>query len=236
MDQDSIDRIRGATFTVSRRGYEKREVERFLGKIADWLEHGGGDESRADLVRRELERVGEKTARILTAAEDAAAELRAEAQQEAEHAIGEARSEAESIRAAGKRYDTETRSEADAYAERSRVDADTYSSETRSAAEADGERAIREARTEATRILDAAEAERAEVEAEIAELERHRDAVVADLERLASEVAGTATQHRPAGSVRGGGAVARGEGAPDESESEAAEASARERAAARKPG
>ena len=54
MDRDSIDRIRSATFPVGRRGYEKREVDRFLNKLADWLETGGGDQTRAELVRREL--------------------------------------------------------------------------------------------------------------------------------------------------------------------------------------
>ena len=37
MDRDSIGRIRSATFPVGRRGYEKREVDRFLNKLADWL-------------------------------------------------------------------------------------------------------------------------------------------------------------------------------------------------------
>jgi len=47
VDRDSIDRIRSATFPVGRRGYEKREVDRFLNKLADWLETGGGDQTRA---------------------------------------------------------------------------------------------------------------------------------------------------------------------------------------------
>jgi DivIVA domain-containing protein len=90
MQQDSIERIRSATFSIARKGYEKREVERFLGKVADWLEAGGGDQARSDLVKRELERVGEKTASILASAEDSAAEIRAEAEQEAEDARGRA--------------------------------------------------------------------------------------------------------------------------------------------------
>lgn len=230
MDQDSIDRIRSATFTVGRRGYEKREVERFLGRLADWLEHGGDDESRTALVRRELERVGEKTGDILTAAQEAAERLRDEARQESEEVVGEARSEADAVRAAAQRYDSETRSEADAYSERSRVDADTYSSETReeadgysartrkeaevyaaetreraeseseqlrSDAESEAERLVSEARAEAKRILDEANRKRADVEAVITDLEQRRDGIVGELERLATEVAGTATSHRP---------------------------------------
>ena len=49
MDRDSIDRIRSATFPVGHRGYEKREVDRFLSRLADWLETGGGDQTRAEI-------------------------------------------------------------------------------------------------------------------------------------------------------------------------------------------
>ena len=65
MDQESIERIRTATFGVSRRGYDKRDVDRFLERLADWLETGGGDEARSEVVRTELERIGEQTGQIL---------------------------------------------------------------------------------------------------------------------------------------------------------------------------
>ena len=83
VDRDSIDRIRSATFPVARRGYDKREVDRFLGELADWLETGGGDETRADAVRRELERVGQQTGAILAEAQEGAEQIRAEAEDEA---------------------------------------------------------------------------------------------------------------------------------------------------------
>ena len=70
VDQTSLDRIRNATFPTSRRGYDKHEVEKFLARLADWLETGGGDESRSDAVKRELERVGERTGAILSQAEE----------------------------------------------------------------------------------------------------------------------------------------------------------------------
>ena len=54
VDQTSLDRIRNATFPSSRRGYDKQEVEKFLARLADWLETGGGDESRSETVKREL--------------------------------------------------------------------------------------------------------------------------------------------------------------------------------------
>src|SRR5205814_830532 len=70
VDRDNIERVRSATFPVARRGYDKREVDRFLTSLAEWLETGGADQSRNDVIRRELERVGEETGRILTEAHD----------------------------------------------------------------------------------------------------------------------------------------------------------------------
>ena len=52
VDQTSLDRIRNATFPSSRRGYDKNEVEKFLARLADWLETGAGEESRSDTVNR----------------------------------------------------------------------------------------------------------------------------------------------------------------------------------------
>ena len=83
VDQTSLDRIRNATFPSSRRGYDKHEVEKFLARLADWLETGAGDESRSDTVKRELERVGQRTGAILAQAEESAQQIRAEAEEEA---------------------------------------------------------------------------------------------------------------------------------------------------------
>jgi DivIVA domain-containing protein len=94
VDRDSIDRIRSATFPIGRRGYEKREVDRFLNRLADWLETGGGDQSRAELLRRDLERIGQQTGRILTDAHDVAEQLRSEAEREAYRVIEEAQEHA----------------------------------------------------------------------------------------------------------------------------------------------
>lgn len=118
MQQDSIERIRSATFSISRKGYDKREVERFLNKLADWLETGGGDQARTDLVKRELERVGEKTSGILSQAEDSAEQLRAEAQQQASEILGRAKQQAESSREAADDYAGRTRHAAESKARR----------------------------------------------------------------------------------------------------------------------
>jgi DivIVA domain-containing protein len=94
VDRDSIDRIRGATFPIGRRGYEKREVDRFLNRLADWLETGGGDQSRAELLRRDLERIGQQTGKILTDAHDVAERLRSEAERETHRIVEEAQEHA----------------------------------------------------------------------------------------------------------------------------------------------
>jgi DivIVA domain-containing protein len=98
MDRLSVDRIRRATFPVGRRGYSKRAVDRFLDRVADWLETGTGDPARADLLRSDLARVGRRTAAILLEAEAEARRLRTEAEREAARIVRRAREEAELIR------------------------------------------------------------------------------------------------------------------------------------------
>src|SRR5262245_46678008 len=124
VDQTSLDRIRNATFPSSKRGYDKHEVEKFLARLADWLETGGGDESRSDTVKRELERVGQRTGAILAQAEESAQQIRAEAEEEARETITTASGQAE-----------ETRNEADSYANEAHSSADAYAKQTRQAAE-----------------------------------------------------------------------------------------------------
>lgn len=118
MQQDSIERIRSATFTIARKGYDKREVERFLNKLADWLEAGGGDQARSDLVKRELERVGEKTGRILSEVETAAQEIRAEATEEASTVLERAREQATETRRSAEEHARQTIGDAESKARR----------------------------------------------------------------------------------------------------------------------
>src|SRR5215210_5690857 len=139
VDPQSIERIRSATFRVARRGYDKREVDRFLAQLAEWLETGGEDDARAERVRHELERIGQQTTKILTDSHDVAEGLRSEAEQ----AANQLRDEADA-------YATNTRSEADAHAERVRIEADEYAGETRG-----------EAETHAAQVRSAADAEAA---------------------------------------------------------------------------
>jgi len=103
MDRLSVDRIRRATFPVVRRGYSKRAVDRFLDRVAEWLEAGSGDPARADLLRRDLARVGRRAATVLLEAETEARRLVADAEREAAQIVRRARDEAAMIRGGGAR-------------------------------------------------------------------------------------------------------------------------------------
>jgi DivIVA domain-containing protein len=217
--QNAIDRIRSATFNVARRGYDKREVDGFLASLADWLEGGGGDMARSEVVHHELERIGQKTGEILTAAEDAAESLRADGEAEAREILDDARVKAEATRAAADKYATQTHGEADAYRETTRGEADAYSKDTRSRANEQATAHVAAAQREATETLDAAETEaeetvqaaqakavrmveegtrkRREIEKVISDLEVRRDGVLRVLEKLSTELSGAATEHKP---------------------------------------
>src|SRR6476620_4555911 len=98
VDQTSLDRIRNATFPSARRGYDKHEVEKFLGRLADWLETGAGNETRSGTVKRELEQVGQRTGAILAQAEESAQQIRAEAEEEARWTVNAANLQATEAR------------------------------------------------------------------------------------------------------------------------------------------
>jgi DivIVA domain-containing protein len=174
VDQTSLDRIRNATFPSSRRGYDKHEVEKFLGRLADWLETGGGDESRSDAVKKELERVGQRTGAILAQAEESAEQIRAEAEEEARGTVNSANIQA-----------TEARAEAD-----------NYATETKAAAEREAREAIGAAQAQARQIVEEADQRREDAEAIVGNLIRRRDDVIADTEELSRKLAIAVEQHR----------------------------------------
>jgi DivIVA domain-containing protein len=198
VDQDSIERIRSATFPVARRGYEKREVDRFLLSLAEWLETGGADQGRSDAVRRELERVGEETSKILTEAHDVAERLRLQAEREAEGLTEGAQAQADRTRAEADKILTEAETVAETAAQKLRTDADAYATQTRTDADREAEQTLSKARAEARRVVDEANARKQDIESVIADLEARRDEVLGSLERLSSELSGTATQHAKA--------------------------------------
>lgn len=134
MSTERIDELRTKQFTLARRGgYERAEVDAYLAGLADWL---SSDEAKAAFAQREIERVGERTGAILSAA-----------QQSADETAAEARASAESERAG-----------ADAYATETRAAADQQARETIGEADARLERSEREA-AERTASIDAEIAE-----------------------------------------------------------------------------
>ena len=203
MDHDVVDRIRSASFPLARKGYEKRDVDRFLDQLADWLETGGDDSARSDLVRRELERIGEQTTAILTEAHDAAETMRSDAERQVRQQLADANIKAESLRTSAEEYAEELRDDADAYArrvrgeadaaaERARIEADSALENSRGNAEDAARRIREEAEEKARQLVGEAQRRRADLEAVISDLDERRETVVAELRRLVSDVAGAA--------------------------------------------
>jgi DivIVA domain-containing protein len=188
VQQDSIERIRSATFSISRKGYDKREVERFLSKLAEWLETGGGDQARTDLVKRELERVGEKTGRILSEAEDSAEQLRIEAEQEATEIIDRAKQQAASAREAADEYAIRTRQSADEDAKKVRHEAEVRAQEGLARAAQQARESVDDAESKARRLVEDGAKRRSDVEAVISDLEHSRDALLSGVEQLTNDM------------------------------------------------
>jgi DivIVA domain-containing protein len=218
-NESSIERIRAAKFPLVRRGYDPGQVEAFLAEVADWLETGGADEARAEIVKREIERVGERTASILASAEDTAQQLRGDAEREVAATLDRAESESRRVgseadtyaattRGEADEYATRLRAEVDKYASKTRADADEYARETRETVDADAERKQFVADQRATEVIEAAEQKaqriindgskrRREIEGVIADLVKHRDQVIATANGLGVELQSVAAGHTP---------------------------------------
>jgi DivIVA domain-containing protein len=174
MDWKDIDRIRTPGFALARRGYDKHEVDRFLARLADWLETDAATEIGQMAVTRKLELVGKSTAHILMTTEQESTELRRNAEQECAQMVAEAEAEALQTREA----------------------ADEYARQTRAQADADARRLVEEAGAEARETIEEGERRRGQVEAVIADLEVRRDDALSDLERLRGELGSTIAAHR----------------------------------------
>src|SRR4051794_18458101 len=177
------ERVRNASFKVARRGYERDEVDTFLGWLADQLRSAElspavpGDDP--DAMRRELERVGASTAEILRAAEQTSRELRGSAKRDAENLLSSAQEEAERIRAeAGDAARTE-RESAEDEARTLRLEASRRTEEL-----------VREAEARAEAIVEDALQRRRVLAARVEQLAERRGAILAEVGRLADELRG----------------------------------------------
>jgi cell division septum initiation protein DivIVA len=176
MDRNDIERLRDPGFTIARRGYDQREVDKLLGSLVDWLETDAAKELGDVAVTRKLELVGKSTARILLTAEEESAELRRATEEECE----------------------QLRSRAEAASLKVRQAADEYAADQRAKAEDDVRRTAAAARAKATEIVEEGEHRRAQIEAVVIELKAQRDHTVQELERLRTELASMIGSHTSA--------------------------------------
>jgi DivIVA domain-containing protein len=174
MQWSDIERLRQPGFTVARRGYDQREVDRLLDSLADWLESDAVTQLTDITVKRKLELVGKSTTRILLTTEQEAEQMRRRTEQEC----------------------AELRSEAEAEAAETRRGADAQAKAVREKAEQDARRTSEAAKLTAKRIVEEGEARRARIEAVITELEARRRDTVGALERLQAALAATIAEHR----------------------------------------
>jgi DivIVA domain-containing protein len=154
---ETIEKIRNATFTLTRRGYDRREVDSYLSKLADWLEGGGADQVHADTIKHELDLIGKKTSKILTAAQEAAEGMRADAKHEAREIVEDARLSIESTRRTAEDYAQKAREEAEGIAGKARQEAEGHATRIRQEAEAHSSRLRQESDAYATKVRDEAD-------------------------------------------------------------------------------
>lgn len=182
MDWRDIEQLRVQGFTVARRGYDRREVDKFLDALGDWIETDAAKDLGDLAVKRKLELVGKSTAQILLTTEKESEELRAQTEEEC----------------------AELRSQAEAASREARRAADEYAKKVREKADQDARRTGDAASAKAKGIVEEAERRRARIEAVIAELAARRDGTLKELERLHGELASTIADHKPGARGRSG--------------------------------
>jgi DivIVA domain-containing protein len=221
--QEEIARIRSASFesavdatpsfALSRRGYDRDEVDKFLSELADRLEAldaerpEPAEHSPSDAMRREMELMGQKTAEILAQAEESAERLRSEATQEASKALARAREEvaeakqaAEQARAGATAESERITREADAYSKRVRAEADADAQAVRAQAASELAETVERAKADAVASVQAEDEERRKLNDELEELAARRDAAREELRKIAGVLADAAGADQPAGS------------------------------------
>src|SRR5215213_6035444 len=129
MDWTHFEQLRVSGFTMTRRGYDKREVDRFLDSLAEWLETDAANELGDQAVQRKLELVGKSTAHILLTTEKESQELKRTVQ-----------AECDDVRQKADAAAKDTRRQADEYSSNTRTKADEYSANLRAKTEEEAER------------------------------------------------------------------------------------------------
>jgi DivIVA domain-containing protein len=189
VDRQNIERLREPGFAIVRRGYDQREVDKFLESLVDWLETDAAKELGDVAVTRKLELVGKSTARILLTAEQESAKLRHAAEEECEGLLADTEAASREMRRAADEYATQVRENAEEAARQTAADA----------------------RAKAKEIVEEGERRRAAIEAVVGELEARRDHTVDELERLRTELGSTIGTHAAASPAQTATAKKRGE-------------------------
>jgi DivIVA domain-containing protein len=172
------DDIRAVSFHTAVRGYDRREVDRYVERVNRVIAELQITRSPESAVRHALDRVGEQTSGILQHARETADEI-----------THTARTEAEDTTARVKAGARDVLSEANRRAEQIVADADTEAAEHRAREEERLAKLRREAESEIRELrehIDAIRDERGRVIGEIHEL-------AARLERLTADAAEPAT-------------------------------------------
>ncbi len=187
--------LREADFPLALRGYSRSEVDRFLGETAEWVEQLVLRGADATVVQQELSRVGEQTADILSAAEDTARRMRAEAADEVEATRAGVRDQAARTRAEAESYAETTRGEADRHVEAAhrKLEEDLRRRHVDAAAKVD--RMVSEAAAKADAIVDEALRRRDRLNAATEQLKRTRHEILDDAGSLADELAQIVATH-----------------------------------------
>ena len=193
MDWTHFEQLRVSGFTMTRRGYDKREVDRFLDSLAEWLETDAANELGDQAVQRKLELVGKSTAHILLTTEKESQELKRTVQAECDDLRQKADAAAKDTRRQADDYSSTTVRptilDVDA------AKADEYSSNLRAKTEEEAQRTKAAATEQARKTVEEGDRRRAAAEAVVAELKTQRDDTVAEMERLRSELLSTISKH-----------------------------------------
>jgi hypothetical protein len=174
MDWKDIERLRIDGFTVARRGYDRREVDKFLVALLDWLETDAPKDLGGMVVRRKFELAGKSTAQILLTTENESARMLRQTEEEC----------------------ADLRGQAEAASREARRAADEHAAKVREKADQDARRTGEAASANAKRVVEEGERRRAQIEAVIGELEARRDGALQELQRLQGELASTIEKHK----------------------------------------
>ena len=196
VDQTSLDRIRNATFPSSRRGYDKHEVEKFLARLADWLETGPAMSPARTRSSVSWSAWDSGPARFCPRPRRAPSRS-APRRGGGPEPVNTANMEAAETRTEIDNYASETRTSADAYSQQTRQEAEEVLSNAKAEAEKQAREALAAAEAQARRIVEDGTQRREDIEAVIKDLVRRRNDILADTEELSAKLTGAVSEHRP---------------------------------------